>query len=57
VPEFSDAQIIAAIGAAVRAHDMKAVAGLMRLLALQNPREAQLLADAIELLAESAEDR
>jgi hypothetical protein len=48
--EFSDAQVIGAIGAAVRAGDMQAVAGLMHVLAVQNPREARLLLDAIELL-------
>ena len=54
--EFSDAQIIGAIGSAVRAGDMGAVAGLVRLLALQNPREAQLLVDGIELLSRIGTD-
>jgi hypothetical protein len=48
--EFSDAQVIGAIGAAVREGDMQAVVGLLHVLAVQNPREAQLLLDMIEVL-------
>lgn len=56
MPEFSDAQVIAAIGAALRASDMKAVVGLLHVLAVQNPREAALLVDAIKLLPQEAGD-
>jgi hypothetical protein len=49
-PEFSDAQILGGISAALRAGDMKAVVDLLHLLAVQSPREAQLIVDAIELL-------
>jgi hypothetical protein len=51
MPEFSDAQIMGAISAALRANDMQAAAGLIGLLALQNPSEAGLLYDAVMLLA------
>ncbi|WP_344754331.1 hypothetical protein [Gryllotalpicola koreensis] len=48
--EFTDAQVIAAIDAALRARDMPAVVSLLHVLALQAPTQAQLLADAISLL-------
>jgi hypothetical protein len=44
---YTDAQIIAAVGAAIRADDIQAVPGLIALLALQNPREAELLRGSI----------
>lgn len=46
---YTDAQIIAAVGAAIRAGDIEVVPGLIALLALQNPREAELLLDSIQV--------
>ena len=43
----TDAQIIAAIGAAIRDRDFEVVSGLIALLAIQNPTEAAFLLDSI----------
>lgn len=48
--EYTDAQILAAISSAIRAHDLKAAAGLVGLLALQNPAEAERIRSAVLLL-------
>lgn len=53
--EYSDAQIIAAVGAAIRADDMKAAVGLVALLALQNPAEAERIGSAVLLLTPANE--
>lgn len=49
--KYTDAQIMAAISAAIRAEDFEAVSGLMKLLALQNPTEADILRRSIIALA------
>ena len=41
--EYSDAQIIAAIAAAIRESDIPAVGSLLAMLAAQNPDEADFL--------------
>jgi hypothetical protein len=51
---YTDAQLIGAIAAALRASDMPAVVGLLKMLAVQNPREAEIIYDAIMLLATDA---
>jgi hypothetical protein len=48
-PEFSDAQVLGAISAALRAHDIEAVIGLLHVLAVQSPSEAQRILDIIEI--------
>lgn len=45
--EYSDAQIIAAIAAAIREGDIPAVGSLMAMLAVQNPGEADFLRRSI----------
>lgn len=51
--EFTDAQVIAAISKALAASDMKAVVGLLHVLAIQNSREAAILVNTIELLSDT----
>jgi hypothetical protein len=45
--EFTDDQILTAIGDALRESNIAVVPGLIRLLALQNPDAAQTVMDAI----------
>ena len=47
--EYSAAQIMAAISAAMKAGDMQAVVDLLHMLAVVSPRDAQVILDAIEL--------
>lgn len=48
--EWSEAQILGAISAAIRADDLPAAVALLHILALKNPRTAQTILDAIEAL-------
>lgn len=48
--DYTPAQIMAAISAALKAHDMEAAAALVRLLAVKDPVSAQMILDAVEVL-------
>lgn len=48
---YSAAQIMAAISAALNAGDMEAAAALVRLLAVKDPTSAQMILDTLELLS------
>lgn len=45
--DFTDDQILEAVSRAIKAHDMPAVASLIRALALQAPDKAQAIYDAV----------
>lgn len=45
--EFTDEQILGAISRAIEAHDMPAVAALLRVLAVQAPDKAQQIYDVV----------
>jgi hypothetical protein len=49
VSAWTDEQLLDGIHAALDERDMAAAAGLIRLLAVQNPAAAQEILDAIEL--------
>jgi hypothetical protein len=49
MPEFTDAQVVAAIGKAMAAGNIRAAVDLLHVLAAQNPSEAQLILDVIDL--------
>lgn len=49
--DYTPAQIMAAISAALKAGDMPAAAGLVRLLAVKDPTSAQMILDGLELVA------
>ncbi|NUS02081.1 MAG: hypothetical protein HOV97_05900 [Nonomuraea sp.] len=49
--DYSAAQIMAAISAALRAGDIEAAAGLMPMLAVKDPTSAQMILDALELMS------
>ncbi|NUS59172.1 MAG: hypothetical protein HOV66_30590 [Streptomycetaceae bacterium] len=46
---YTDEQLLDGIHAALDERDMAAAAGLIRLLAVQNPGAAQAILDAVEL--------
>jgi hypothetical protein len=48
--EYTPAQIMVAISAALRDNDMEAAAALIRLLAVKDPASAQMIVDAVEFL-------
>lgn len=48
--EYSAAQLMAGISAALKAGDMPAVVDLLHLLAVESPRDAALIVDTIEAL-------
>jgi len=48
VAEFTSEQIIQGIAAAIREHDFKVVPGLIKLLALQDPVQAQDLLESMK---------
>lgn len=48
--DYSAAQIMAAISAALDARDMPAVAGLMPMLAVKDPTSAQMILDLLDIL-------
>lgn len=50
MPDYPPAQIVAAISAALRAEDMEAAAGLVRLLAIKDPASAEMIRYALEAL-------
>jgi len=47
MPEYTDAQIERAIRLALEKQDVNAIPGLIRLLALQNPRRADMVRQTI----------
>lgn len=47
--DFSAAQILVAISAAIKAEDMPAVAGLLRVLAVESPNDAEMILTALDL--------
>ena len=49
--DYSAAQIMAAMSAALREGDMPAVVSLLHMLAVVDPASAALIRDAIEVLA------
>lgn len=48
--DYTAAQIMAAISAALRADDMEAAAALVPMLAVKDPASAQMILDALEFL-------
>jgi hypothetical protein len=48
--EYTPAQIMVAISAALRDNDMEAAAALIQCLAVKDPAAAQMIVDAVELL-------
>lgn len=48
--DYTPAQIMAAISAALREGDMEAAASLVRMLAVKDPASARLIVDAVEFL-------
>lgn len=52
--DFTPAQIMAAISAALREGDMPAAAALVRLLAVKDPTSAQMILDALDLFGGAA---
>lgn len=56
--EYPDESYVLAIGDALKARDMEAVVGLLRRLAVQNPRLAQQMLDTVQagvLIAKAAD--
>lgn len=51
-PEFTDAQVVEGIHAAMKEKNWDVVIGLLHLLAVQAPGQAELLRAAIELAAQ-----
>lgn len=49
-PDYTPAQIMAAISAALRDDDMEAAASLLCLLATKDPTSAEMIRDALEAL-------
>jgi len=47
--DFSAAQILVAISAAIKAEDMPAVAALLRVLAVESPNDAEMILTALDL--------
>lgn len=54
--DYSAAQIMAAISAALKAGDMQAAADLTRMLAVKDPTSAQMILDAVEFLSPAQPD-
>lgn len=50
IPDYTPAQIMGAISSALRAGDMPAAAGLVRLLAVKDPTSAQMILDVLALV-------
>ena len=49
--DYTPAQIMGAISAALRADDMPAAASLVRLLAVKDPDSAQMILDLLEVMS------
>jgi hypothetical protein len=50
VSDYSAAQILAAISLAIKANDMPAAAGLVRMLAVVSPKDAEMILLALDLV-------
>ena len=53
---YSSEELMTAIGGALRAHDMPAVLGLVKRLAIVDPAKADLIHQALLIAAEDASD-
>ena len=53
-PEFTAEQITEAIAVAIKAQAFKVVPGLIRLLALQDPHQAQIVYDSLTAVLDSS---
>jgi len=51
--EFTSEQIMQGIAAAIREQNFKVVPGLIKLLALQDPQQAQVLLESMKLVMDA----